>query len=139
MSRSVIERLADPAGRQRLAGWVLGPATGLVGVSVFYLLALLAAAARADAGRAPLEPTGELRIACLVPAHDEAEGIGRCLKSLTSQKYPADRREVIVVADNCTDATAAVSARIGATVWEREDPARRGKGYAAPLGARAPA
>jgi cellulose synthase/poly-beta-1,6-N-acetylglucosamine synthase-like glycosyltransferase len=37
---------------------------------------------------------------------------------------------VIVVADNCTDATAERAAAAGATVLVRHDPERRGKGYA---------
>jgi hypothetical protein len=37
---------------------------------------------------------------------------------------------VIVVADNCADATAAVARGAGALVLERRDEARRGKGYA---------
>src|SRR3712207_5959010 len=41
-----------------------------------------------------------------------------------------DRYEVVVVADNCTDATVAIARAAGVTVWERSDPSRRGKGWA---------
>jgi hypothetical protein len=96
-----------------------------------YLLALLALAAR---DRTPPElppPDGEpLRIAVLVPAHDEAAGIAACVRALLAQDHPADRREVLVIADNCTDATAQVARAAGATVWERADPVARGKGQA---------
>jgi len=70
------------------------------------------------------------RLAVLVPAHDEAELIGRCVASLRAQDYPAALFEVVVVADNCTDATAAIAESAGARVLVREDPDRRGKGPA---------
>ena len=45
-------------------------------------------------------------------------------------EYPADRRRVLVVADNCRDDTARLAREAGATVLERHDPGLRGKGYA---------
>ena len=50
-----------------------------------------------------------------------------CLRRLD---WPADRYRILVVADNCTDATAEIARAAGATVLERMDPQRRGKGYA---------
>ncbi len=41
-----------------------------------------------------------------------------------------DRREIIVVADNCNDATAERARAAGATVWERVDEELPGKGQA---------
>ena len=41
---------------------------------------------------------------------------------------------LLVVADNCTDNTAAVAAAAGADVVERNDPTRKGKGYALAFG-----
>lgn len=70
------------------------------------------------------------RIAVIVPAHDEAAGIGRCVASLRAAAAPLDGAEVVVVADNCTDDTAARAAAAGARVLERVDPVRRGKGFA---------
>ncbi|TCD04858.1 glycosyltransferase [Erythrobacteraceae bacterium CFH 75059] len=67
------------------------------------------------------------RIAVLIPAHDEAAGIEATLAGLTPVPPGA---EILVVADNCTDDTAARARRAGAEVTERDDPARRGKGYA---------
>ena len=66
----------------------------------------------------------------LVPAHDEEAGIAETVASLRALDYPPHRRRIIVVADNCNDATASVAARAGADVWERRDEAKRGKGYA---------
>jgi cellulose synthase/poly-beta-1,6-N-acetylglucosamine synthase-like glycosyltransferase len=73
-------------------------------------------------------------IAVLVPAHDEGEGIKDTLLSIQSQLARGDR--LLVVADNCTDSTAAVAAACGALVCVRHDPARRGKGYALDHGIR---
>jgi cellulose synthase/poly-beta-1,6-N-acetylglucosamine synthase-like glycosyltransferase len=66
----------------------------------------------------------------IVPAHDEAAGIGNTISSLKRLHWPADRYRIVVVADNCTDATAAISRDAGATVLERQDSSLRGKGYA---------
>lgn len=97
-----------------------------------YLVALVAAAAVARRRPAPRPPTHATatQLVVLVPAHDEEQVLAATLRSLLACEYPDDRRRVVVVADNCTDATAAVAAAEGATVWERDDPRRRGKGYA---------
>src|SRR5438045_526297 len=70
------------------------------------------------------------RIAVLVPAHDEAALIGRCVRSLRAQTYPSHLYDVIVVADNCTDATASIARSAGAEVLVRDEPGARGKGRA---------
>ncbi len=70
------------------------------------------------------------RFAILVPAHDEAMGIARSVRSMVEQSHPEQRFEVHVVADNCTDDTAAVARAAGATVHERFDLDDRGKGAA---------
>lgn len=72
------------------------------------------------------------RVDVLVPAHNEAPGIGATLKTLIPQLTAQDR--LVVVADNCDDETAAVARSFGATVIERQDPERRGKGYALEYG-----
>jgi cellulose synthase/poly-beta-1,6-N-acetylglucosamine synthase-like glycosyltransferase len=56
--------------------------------------------------------------------------IGRTIGSLQRVSWPADRFRVITVADNCTDETARVARDAGARVLVRDDPTRRGKGYA---------
>ena len=75
---------------------------------------------------APAGPAPETVV--LVPAHDEAAGIvatlGRVMPLL-----PENAR-VLVVADNCTDDTAALARSAGAEVAERHDATRRGKGHA---------
>jgi cellulose synthase/poly-beta-1,6-N-acetylglucosamine synthase-like glycosyltransferase len=70
--------------------------------------------------------------AILVPAHNEASTIGDSVREL----LPICSREVrlLVVADNCSDATAQIARDAGADVIERTDPGRRGKGFALAFG-----
>jgi 1,2-diacylglycerol 3-beta-glucosyltransferase len=70
------------------------------------------------------------RLVAIVPAHDERVGIAATVQSLLAADYPRDRRRVLVVADNCTDDTAALARASGADVLERHDDVHRGKGYA---------
>ena len=83
----------------------------------------------------PLNPPRHcenIDIAVLMPAHNEADVITDTLCSLTPQLSPKD--QLIVVADNCSDNTAELARAAGATVIERVDNARRGKGYALDCG-----
>jgi cellulose synthase/poly-beta-1,6-N-acetylglucosamine synthase-like glycosyltransferase len=68
------------------------------------------------------------RCAVLIPAHDEAAGIGKTIATIKPQLGPED--DILVVADNCTDRTAGVAQEAGAEVVERRDEQKRGKGYA---------
>ena len=77
---------------------------------------------------APPSPRTEFGI--VVPAHNEAEVIRRTLSSLQDQDYPDRLFTVYVVADNCTDDTAALADRAGVRCLERCDGERRGKGWA---------
>lgn len=72
------------------------------------------------------------RVAILIPAHNEALGIGATLTDLIPQLETGDR--LIVVADNCDDETATVARSQGATVLERFNADQRGKGYALAYG-----
>jgi len=74
------------------------------------------------------------RFDVLVPAHDEAAGIGATVASLRAMTYPAEMVRVIVIADNCSDATAALARGAGALVLERRSATERGKGYALACG-----
>lgn len=67
-------------------------------------------------------------LAVVVPAHNESVGIIPTLQDLGQELGAGDR--LIVVADNCNDDTAAVAAAHGANVLVRNQPDRRGKGYA---------
>jgi cellulose synthase/poly-beta-1,6-N-acetylglucosamine synthase-like glycosyltransferase len=82
----------------------------------------------------PPGPSGphRLRIAALVPAHNESASILPTLTDIRQQLQGRDR--LVVVADNCNDDTAAVAAAAGAEVAERHDTERVGKGYALDFG-----
>jgi cellulose synthase/poly-beta-1,6-N-acetylglucosamine synthase-like glycosyltransferase len=71
----------------------------------------------------------------VIPAHDEESGITATVSALAAQLKPGDR--LLVVADNCSDDTAAMAGAAGAVVVERHDPTRRGKGFALDHGVRA--
>ena len=58
-------------------------------------------------------PSGLAKVAVIVPARNEAEGIGRSLRSLRSQDYPGELA-IILVDDNSTDGTGAIAASLGA-------------------------
>ncbi len=73
-------------------------------------------------------------VAVLIPAHNEAAGIEATLRCLQSQLRTGDR--VLVVADNCSDDTAALARQAGADVVERSDATHRGKGFALDFGVR---
>lgn len=79
------------------------------------------------------EATGvSARVAVLIPAHDEAAGIAPTIVALRDVAGPDVR--ILVVADNCSDDTAAVARAAGAEVIERHDATARGKGYALAFG-----
>ncbi|HLY07833.1 MAG TPA: glycosyltransferase family 2 protein [Planctomycetota bacterium] len=75
----------------------------------------------------PAAPAGS-SLVVLVPAHNEEAGIGETVRQILGQLETGDR--LIVIADNCTDATAARAKEKGAEVLERADDRRRGKGFA---------
>lgn len=70
------------------------------------------------------------RLAVLIAARNEASVIEGLICSLKNQNYPKNMYSVYVVADNCTDETAAVARAAGAVVYERFNTEERGKGYA---------
>ncbi|MBC7842680.1 MAG: glycosyltransferase [Gemmatimonadaceae bacterium] len=78
----------------------------------------------------PLPADETTRFDIVVPAHNEASGIGATVASLRQMTYPADRFRILVVADNCTDDTAQRARDAGAQVLERTHGTERGKGYA---------
>jgi cellulose synthase/poly-beta-1,6-N-acetylglucosamine synthase-like glycosyltransferase len=112
---------------------VLCAAAFLLLVPSFVLCAevLLAPAHAAGAGT---EAGARKRLAIIMPAHDEAPIIDSTVRAILPQLDRGDR--LIVVADNCTDATAALASGAGAEVIVRQDLERRGKGYALDFGVR---
>ena len=71
------------------------------------------------------------KYAVLVSARNEENVIGQLIDSLRKQDYPRELLDIFVVADNCTDKTAAVAAsKEGVVVFERFDTSLLGKSYA---------
>lgn len=115
--------------------------------SIHWILLMSSAAATAASGvlfaecaaargrrEDPAEPRAGARpsVAVLIPAHDEERSLGAALDALRPQLREGDR--LLVVADNCRDATAEVARRGGAEVARRDEPEHRGKGYALQFG-----
>lgn len=75
-------------------------------------------------------PAAPRRYGVLIAARNEESVIGDLLSSIAQQDYPHDMLDVFVVADNCTDRTAAVARSAGAAVFERFNTSRVGKGWA---------
>jgi 1,2-diacylglycerol 3-beta-glucosyltransferase len=72
----------------------------------------------------------DLRFDIVVAAHNESSVIAQTVTNLKALNWPSENFRILVVADNCTDATASLAREAGATVIERQDASRRGKGYA---------
>lgn len=70
------------------------------------------------------------RYAVVVSGRNESMVIGNLIDSINDQKYPSDKLDVFVVADNCTDDTAQVARDHGARVFERFDQEKVGKSWA---------
>ncbi len=116
-----------------LSAALTGLAASLLVPSVYLLFQVMMAARHGRSPRptlaAPNRRMGDSGdVAVLVPAHNESSNLVATLSAIQAQLRPQDR--LLVVADNCTDDTAAVARRCGALVAERTDALRRGKGYA---------
>lgn len=68
--------------------------------------------------------------AILVAAHNEENVIGQLVDNFHILDYPDHLYDIFVIADNCSDQTAKIARKAGATVFERFDSANRGKGFA---------
>ena len=82
-------------------------------------------------GRRPARDARLRRFAVLLPAYNEAEVIRFAVESLNKLDYPADKFDVFLAADHCTDGTAAIAAGLGAKVLDHSGPGLKpGKGRA---------
>lgn len=77
-----------------------------------------------------------LKFLFIVPAHNESAVIERTVRSLRAVDYPETLRRIVVIADNCSDDTAALARAAGAEVRERFSDSERGKGFALGFGYR---
>jgi cellulose synthase/poly-beta-1,6-N-acetylglucosamine synthase-like glycosyltransferase len=89
---------------------------GLPGLIASAHLGLVALASLAYRASRP-GPHQRARFLVLIPAHNEARVIGRCLEAINAGRRPEDL--VLVVADRCTDATGRIARAAGARVLER--------------------
>jgi cellulose synthase/poly-beta-1,6-N-acetylglucosamine synthase-like glycosyltransferase len=98
----------------------------LIPASVLFIecLAALLVTRRNSPIALPARPAG---IAVLISAHNEELLIAGTVRSLLRQLTTHD--QILVVADNCNDRTAELARAAGATVTERCNPCKRGKGY----------
>lgn len=74
------------------------------------------------------------RYAILIAARNESLVIGELIDSIKKQNYPSKLCDIYVIADNCTDDTAAIAEISGATVFCRKSKSHIGKGYALNFG-----
>jgi cellulose synthase/poly-beta-1,6-N-acetylglucosamine synthase-like glycosyltransferase len=109
---------------------------GFIAVLTFvFLVEVLAAALSPRSAPIPLsERSARPRVGVLVPAHNESLNLLPTLADIKAQLAPGDR--LLVVADNCSDDTAAVAKSAGAEIVERKDLTKIGKGYALDSGIR---
>ncbi|MEX3772725.1 glycosyltransferase family 2 protein [Pseudomonas sp. MYb118] len=116
-----------------LLGWLFSVVLLLIVLPVLVLFVQVLLACLPVRSRAPARATRP-RVAVLVPAHNEAPVIVATINSIKAQLVAGDR--LLVVADNCSDDTAAVARAAGAEVVERSNDQQRGKGFALEFGTR---
>jgi cellulose synthase/poly-beta-1,6-N-acetylglucosamine synthase-like glycosyltransferase len=106
-----------------------GGAAAVVSLPGTIELGLLTLASMLPGRAARRTAVNPVRLAVVIPAHNERENLGQCLDSLLADNR--DKSAVItVIADNCTDETAEIARRKGVDVIERFNTTLRGKGYA---------
>ncbi len=107
--------------------WLFG---AVLAILAGYLLLLTGAAWFAPVRTLRPKGSPSHRFAILVPAHNEEKLLPRLLESFAQLEYPKSHYTVHVVADNCSDQTAALAVQGNAVVHERTDSVNLGKGYA---------
>jgi cellulose synthase/poly-beta-1,6-N-acetylglucosamine synthase-like glycosyltransferase len=116
-----------------LVTWLLTGMAILLAIPAGCLLLLTLAAGKSrPAATKDTHAATAVRVAILVPAHNESVHVLPTLRSLQSQLQAGDR--LLVIADNCSDDTAALARAHGAEVLERQHATLRGKGYALAFG-----
>lgn len=74
------------------------------------------------------------KFAVMIAARNERAVIGDLIASIKAQNYPQELIDIYVIADNCTDDTAAIAREAGACVFVRNNQNQVGKGYALDYG-----
>lgn len=104
----------------------------LVPIALLCIQIVAAVIALKKSKQALTASTSRPSVAVIVPAHNEALGLGDTLRSILPQLHAQDR--LVLVADNCSDNTAAVAREHGVIVLERFHETKRGKGFALDYG-----
>ena len=102
----------------------------VLAVAIFFCLQLLLGLTKPQSTFTPKMERDPCII--LIPAHNEENDIGKNLQAIKSQLEEGDK--ILVVADNCSDNTAAICRNENAMVIERTNTTQIGKGYALQYG-----
>jgi cellulose synthase/poly-beta-1,6-N-acetylglucosamine synthase-like glycosyltransferase len=100
----------------------------LVALPLVYLYLVALASFRMSQTQPSASPRTKFAIA--IPAHNEETVIARTITTLRQIDYPAELIDIFVVADHCTDQTAANARAASAITYARDDGPRGGKGAA---------
>ena len=112
----------------------LGVTLLLLTLPLIVELAVLTLASRfPKRNRAGSTTSAPIRLAVIVPAHNEEALIASCVESLLISAAGSETR-IIAVAHNCSDHTADLAAKAGAEAVAYNDPQARGKGAALKFG-----
>ena len=111
-----------------------GVALSLLSIPGTVELLLLTVAAMSPSPRHEAS-SRSVRLAVVVPAHNERENIANCIHSLHNAASlfsgaGTSAPVIVVIADNCSDETAQIASKCGARVLERFNETERGKGFA---------
>ncbi len=99
-------------------------------IPYFLFLFMTSVAAMLAAREQPSLDEPLSRFLIVIPAHNEEAGIAATIQSCLAANYPGSLFGVAVIADNCTDRTAALAASQGVRVVERFDAVKKSKGFA---------
>ena len=132
----IVKTLKDYFGLNNLGnpqGWlnlVFGIITLTMGVLLFYRFIYTIMGLFGKSRTYEKKPE-DYRYCFILSARNEEKVIGNLIDSIHEQTYPQKLIDIIVLADNCSDQTAAVAKAHGATlVYERHDPSKARKGWA---------
>lgn len=115
-------------GGQSIAFFLLAVLAVLLCLPLFSeILQLILPPVRRSTGAIHDDNEKNPRLLFLIPAHDEELHTAACVNSVFAIEYPHDRFDVVLIADNCSDATAIIAEQCGATVLKRSDPENPGK------------
>ena len=108
----------------------IGAALALLTLPLVVELAVLTFASRLPRrSRESIANSAPIRLAVIIPAHNEEILIGSCIESL-QRSTAGESYRIIAIAHNCSDRTAERAAEAGAEVVVYDDPQATGKGCA---------